>query len=188
LGSAEDRREMQRLRKKCDAILIGASTLRGYRRPSIIIGGKKQPANIILTSNLEGLSTQWPFFKAKGLRRILVITGNPSQARINRFKASSEILKIPMNPERTFAKRVIQRLKQLKLNRLLVEGGGNVLWYFVLANAIDEYHVTLTPRLIGGAEAPTLVEGKGFDASSILRLRLHKLRRIGSELFLVYRR
>ena len=60
------------------------------------------------------------------------------------------------------------------------------MWDFVRENLIDEYHVTLTPKLVGGREAPTLVDGDGFEPRDILNLRLKSCRKVGDELYLVY--
>ena len=51
---------------------------------------------------------------------------------------------------------------------------------------IDEYNVTVTPRILGGTEAPTLVDGKGFTPDDVLNLKLKDSRVVGNEIFLVY--
>ena len=60
------------------------------------------------------------------------------------------------------------------------------MWDFVQLNLINEYHVTLTPRVIGGTHAPTLVDGAGFTPARVVNLRLKSLRRVKDELYLVY--
>jgi len=48
--------------------------------------------------------------------------------------------------------------------------------------------VTLCPVIFGGRQAPTLADGKGFETlAEAARLQLKSLKRIGNELFLVYR-
>jgi 5-amino-6-(5-phosphoribosylamino)uracil reductase len=83
---------------------------------------------------------------------------------------------------------VVQHLSDRGVQRLLIEGGGQIMWDFVSLNLIDEFHVTLTPRILGGAEAPTLVDGLGFKKQKSLKLKLIQCRAIGDELFLTYRR
>ena len=62
------------------------------------------------------------------------------------------------------------------------------MWDFVQPGLIDEFYVTLTPRIIGGAAAPTLVDGLGFEPGSVLNLKLKSCRRVKNELYLIYRR
>ena len=48
------------------------------------------------------------------------------------------------------------------MTNLLVEGGGQVLGSFLSAQAIDEIHVFIAPKLIGGTNAPGPVLGRGI--------------------------
>src|SRR5688572_1992534 len=89
LGTAGDLREMQRLRKKCDAILIGAATLKVYRKPNLVSGVKKQPINVILSSTLAGVSLDWEFFRSSKVHRILFVGSKTPMSRIKRFSLSS---------------------------------------------------------------------------------------------------
>jgi diaminohydroxyphosphoribosylaminopyrimidine deaminase/5-amino-6-(5-phosphoribosylamino)uracil reductase len=49
------------------------------------------------------------------------------------------------------------------LTNLLVEGGSGVLGSFLDADAIDEFHVFVAPRLAGGAGALTPIGGRGVE-------------------------
>ena len=71
------------------------------------------------------------------------------------------------------------------MKNVLIEGGGALVWEF--ARHIDEFHVTLTPWLAGGASAPTLMDGPGFRSGEFLGLDLVEVRREGDELFLRYK-
>ena len=62
LGTPADRKQMQVLRKKADAIIQGAGTLRAYRLPLLVSDSKRQPLNIVLSSKLEGCISKWGFF------------------------------------------------------------------------------------------------------------------------------
>ncbi|MCM2324783.1 MAG: dihydrofolate reductase family protein [Oligoflexia bacterium] len=187
LGTPADRRQMHVLRGRADAILMGASTLRTHRRFCHAQGAKKQPINVILSRDLAGISPEWDFFREPAVSRLLLLTEPLSPARARRFSRSSELVVLPRGAaRRSPAPAIIRLLEERGVKRLLVEGGGTVLWHFVKDNLLDEYHVTLTPRLLGGAEAPTLVDGAGFSPSEVVNLRLKSLKRLGDELFLVY--
>jgi 5-amino-6-(5-phosphoribosylamino)uracil reductase len=192
IGSPEDRLQMHRLRKQCDAVLFGASTLRAFRKPCIVKDpswAKRQPMNVIMSSKLEGISPKWPFFTAPGFRRILLVGPDVKKARLKAFDSSCEIfvLRKPTRA-RSCARQAIQILSAIGVQRLLVEGGGNIMADFVADDLIDEYHLTLVPKLIGGTEAPTLVDGPGFKPKDVLNLKLVQSRTLGDELFLIYRK
>ena len=70
---------------------------------------------------------------------------------------------------------ILERLAARGVERLLVEAGGDLLFQFLAADAIDEMHVTLCPIVVGG-DAPTLADGAGFDRADVRRLRLRRER------------
>jgi riboflavin-specific deaminase-like protein len=195
LGTAEDWRMMKVLRRRSDAILMGASTLRAYRKPCFAWGKaergprRREPMNVVVSSALEGVSPRWKFFTDPHLRRLLIVTRPVPAARLRLFERSCEIIRLaPAVKGSSHAPRIIRELGKLGVRRLLVEGGGGVMWDFASADLIDEYYVTLTPRILGGTEAPTLVDGAGFEPKRVVNLKLARCRRVGDELFLVYKK
>jgi riboflavin-specific deaminase-like protein len=184
LGTPEDRKQMILLRKKSDAILMGASTLRAYQKPLLVSKDEKQPLNVILSSNLEGLDSSWPFFTDERIQRLIFVSKEISKTRRSEFEKSSEIIKLSSTDP--IALQIIEVLKKYSIQNLLVEGGGGVMWYFVEHDLIDEYHVTITPRVLGGSHAPTMVDGPGLSVDQVLNLKLKETRIVGSEIFLVY--
>jgi riboflavin biosynthesis pyrimidine reductase len=80
---------------------------------------------------------------------------------------------------------ILGQLRARGVQRLLVEAGGDLLFQFLAADAIDEMHVTLVPLVIGG-DAPTLADGAGFDFAGLRRLSLLACEVAGDEVFLHY--
>lgn len=186
LGTPADRKMMITLRKQCDVVIFGASTLRAFKKPCSVKGGNRAPWNAVISSTLEGFSTEWPFFKDTKLKRFLFVSEETPRARIEKFSQNSTVIVLKKSSPPSTARQVVQQLAKLGAKRLLVEGGGGVMWDFVSENLIDEYYVTLTPRILGGTEAPTLVEGLGFEPKEVINLKLKKVKKLGHELYLVY--
>ena len=188
LGTPRDRKQMMVLRAKAQAIVIGAATLRAFKRPMTtpLVSEKKQPLNVIVSSSLEGLDENWPFFKSKRVTRVLFVGSRAKASRVRRFERSCQIVRLRSG--KPIADQIVEGLKALGVKRLLLEGGGALLWNFASHNMIDEYHVTLTPWIVGGADAPTMVEGAGFSPSRIKPLKLKQCKVIGDELYLVYKK
>lgn len=192
LGSRDDLAEMIRLRDRSDVVLMGAATLRSYGKPC---RGKKKVANAILTRAMEGMDPAWSFFRSDAIDRIFLLTASPTRrlrARIEReYGAYGKIvwLRDGLGARDALATGVaaVRALARKGYARILVEGGGSVMWDFARDDLIDEYHVTIAPRVLGGTEAPTLVDGEGLDPTRALNLELKSVRKRGSELFLVYR-
>jgi 5-amino-6-(5-phosphoribosylamino)uracil reductase len=69
---------------------------------------------------------------------------------------------------------------------LLCEGGGDLCSQLFAARAVDEVYLTLTPRILGGAHAPTMVDGAGFGPDEIPDATLTSMEQAGDELYLRY--
>ncbi|MDP6935394.1 MAG: dihydrofolate reductase family protein, partial [Myxococcota bacterium] len=70
---------------------------------------------------------------------------------------------------------------------VLVEGGGDLMFSLVRRGLLQELFVTICPNLVGGAQAPTMLDGAGFEANEMRALELLESRACGQELFLHYR-
>jgi riboflavin-specific deaminase-like protein len=83
---------------------------------------------------------------------------------------------------------LMRRLRKLGIRRLLLEGGGILNWGMLSKKLVDEISVAISPRILGGERAITLVEGEGVSKiEDAIRLRLLRVERYGDELILDYR-
>jgi 5-amino-6-(5-phosphoribosylamino)uracil reductase len=80
-----------------------------------------------------------------------------------------------------------QQLETLGIKRLAILGGGKLVASVLAADLIDELWLTVCPLILGGADAPTPVEGKGFLANLAPKLELLAVKQVGGEVFLHYR-
>ncbi|MBC7189185.1 dihydrofolate reductase family protein, partial [Candidatus Aerophobetes bacterium] len=68
---------------------------------------------------------------------------------------------------------------------LLVEGGGKVISSFIEGKFADEVFLFLSPRIIGGKDAPTWVEGKGFEfLNETPRLDIKSIRKLSEDILI----
>ena len=76
---------------------------------------------------------------------------------------------------------------QWNVKRLLCEGGGELNGALFRAGLVDELHLTVCPKILGGRDAPTIADGSGvLKLVDAARLRLKSLKRENGELFLVF--
>lgn len=193
LGTPADRKQMQVLRKKCDVVVMGASTLRSWKRPAAVLKSKKKIANAIVSSELEGLSTSWPFFHSDKISRIFIaipenIESKEFLARAKKLSRYGEVWVIPRSKKTSTAHAIVDLLSTQGMGNILVEGGGDLMWSFISENLIDEINVTITPKIVGGKTAPTLVEGLGFLPEQVLSYKIKSFKKIKDELYLVYKK
>jgi len=73
------------------------------------------------------------------------------------------------------------------IKNILVEGGGTTNWTFVKENLVDEAMITITPYLVGGMTATTLVDGDGFSTiTKSIKLKLKNVTKTKNEVILHY--
>ncbi|AFZ24309.1 pyrimidine reductase, riboflavin biosynthesis [Cylindrospermum stagnale PCC 7417] len=82
----------------------------------------------------------------------------------------------------------LQHLASLQITRLAVLGGGQLVASMVESDLIDEFWLTICPLILGGAAAPTPVEGQGFLSHLAPKLQLLEVQTVEEEVFLHYRR
>ena len=60
--------------------------------------------------------------------------------------------------------------------KILIEGGGELNWSCLHDGIENELIITIAPKVIGGRNAITLVEGRGYSAiSQGIKLKLTKI-------------
>jgi 5-amino-6-(5-phosphoribosylamino)uracil reductase len=82
---------------------------------------------------------------------------------------------------------ILARFKAAGIHNLALLGGGGLAAELLHWGCIDEIFITVCPLILGGATAPTPVEGEGFLAAAAPRLRLLSHRVVDGEVFLHYR-
>jgi 2,5-diamino-6-(ribosylamino)-4(3H)-pyrimidinone 5'-phosphate reductase len=195
LGSAEDRYMMDVLRAKADAVVVGAHTLefdgwamriryRDIQRKRIKKGRAPNPLNVVLSTDLS-LPAKREFFTHPDTEKLIITTRSATPARLRRFERLAEIIVLPR--KRIRPGDALAVLWDRGVKRVLVEGGATLNFSFFQAELVDEVFITVTPRILGGSTAPTVVDGKGFLSGAHPRLELVSSRRRGNEVFLRYR-
>ena len=187
LGTAHDLAWLLHLRDSADVVVMGASTLRAFRGPCFPKKERDTFANVVLTDRGEGIDPDWPFFHAPRLDRYIFHSGKIPRPLADRLLMTCHL--VPLKKSESVARQVVQILsKERGLSRILVEGGGHVMWEFVREDLIDDFYVTLTPKILGGVKAPSLVAGSGFPAGGERNLKLVSAKKVKDEIYLHYRK
>lgn len=193
LGSKADRLEMDRLRARADVLIWGGETLRTARHPARVReeslarervekGFPPHPANALITKSGD-FPDKLPWFESDEIERF-IFTAPEGASRLEGTRGAGAQI-IVLDQANSLARQVLAHLGERGMRNVLIEGGGSLIWEF--ARYIEEFHVTLTPWLAGGSDAPTLMDGPGFHSDEFLGLALVEVRREGDELFLRYK-
>ncbi len=191
IGSSVDRAYMSVLRARADAVLVGGRTFRAWPLPLVpdpsaiarlraegfpeadsVVGLDRPRLNVIVSRTLE-VPAAGRFYEDP---RVIPLFFSPSGR-----DAPGEVVRGEVS-----AAGIVAELARRGVQTLLIEAGGALIFEFLAAGLVDEVNVTVCPILIGGIGAPSLVDGAGFTAPTMPRLRLDRQIRWGDELFLRY--
>ncbi len=187
LSSKQDKVRIHKLRSKVDAILVGSNTVK-RDDPSLTVRHTKgkNPLRIILDSKANIDQKSQIIKTCKKIPTIIAVSKKASKKNIDKLKKYPLEIIITGN-KLVNIKNLLRILSKKKIKTLLVEGGGTVNWEFVKQGFVDEIIITITPYLIGGKKAITLVDGEGFSLiQKVRKLILKKTCRLGNEIVLHY--
>ena len=187
LSSQEDSIRLHKLRSKVDAILIGKNTLL-QDDPLLTVRHTKgkNPTRIILDSK-GTISKNSKIIKTSDkIPTIIAVSKKISKVNLSKLKKLP--VEIIISGENSVnLKLLMKKLSTKKIETILVEGGGTVNWEFVKNNIFDELIITLSPYLIGGNTATSLVEGTGFaKIVNSPNLKLKSVKRLKNHLVINY--
>jgi len=187
LSSKQDSIRLHKLRSKVDAILVGKNTV-AVDDPLLTVRHTKgkNPIRIVLDSK-GTLSDKSKILQTSDkIKTIIVVSKKITKSNNNRLSKFPVEL-IVTGESSVNIKSLLRKLSAKKIKTILVEGGGTINWEFIKQNIFDELIVTLSPFLIGGNNAISLVEGQGFDKiSKSPNLRLKSVKRLKNHLVLHY--
>lgn len=186
-SSKEDIIRLHKLRSKVDAILIGKNTLlRDDPLLTVRHTKGKNPVRIILDSK-GTISKNSKIIKTSDkIPTIIAVSKKISKVNLSKLKKSP--VEVIISGENSVnLKSLMKKLSTKKIQTLLVEGGGTVNWEFIKNNIFDELIITLSPYLIGGNNATSLVEGNGFaKIINSPNLKLKSVKRLKNHLVINY--
>ena len=187
LSSKADKNRIHKLRSKVDAILIGKNTAK-LDDPILSSHStkKKNPIRIILDSNATIRTNSKILKTCSKIPTIIAVSKKARKKDLQKLEKFS-VQVIVCGDYMVNIKKLLGILKKKGIKNILVEGGGTTNWAFVKENLVDEAIITITPYLVGGMTATTLVDGDGFSTiTKSIRLKLKNVTKMKNEVILHY--
>lgn len=162
LSTELDRRLFHLLRTQADAVMVGAGTVRDERYGPLVKsdelrerrvaeGLDPDPLAVIVSGRLN-LPADLPIITDPG-QRVLVATG--SEDVIPGVAEQVEYARVGDDLQRLFA-----LLAERGVRSVLCEGGPTLNSHLLAAGLVDELFLTMSPQLVGGSHALTIVAGR----------------------------
>jgi riboflavin-specific deaminase-like protein len=198
-SSAHDHDHLYALRATADAVMSGARTVdlhdytlgpgaERFRRLRLRRGLAEHNLRVIVSGS-GSVNPRAEIFRHR-FSSILVLTSRRAPATaLKKLRIVADAVKVTGTDEVNFPAALRWLRREWNVKRLLCEGGGELNDALFRAGLVDELHLTICPRIIGGRRAPTIADGLGFTKlADAFQLRLVSMKQVGDELSCIFRR
>lgn len=174
ISGKEDFDRVDEMKAGCDAIMVGIGTVLADD-PSLTVksagriaervrnGKPEHPVRIVVDSQGRTPTDAKILHKGSGLRIIAMSQSAPAW-NIAALKNHADI--IQAGEETVDLAFLLTKLSERGIQRLMVEGGGTLIWGMLSAGLVDELTMFVGNIIIGGKDAPTLADGIGYISES----------------------
>lgn len=193
ISGSDDFDRVDRIRAAADGIMVGVGTVLADdphltvddedRRVERLRSGRAgTPARVIADSS--GRTPVDARIVDDAARTIVLVSAAAPEERCQELRASGAEV-VVTGSDRVDLAAAIDQLGELGLDRLMVEGGGEIIFSLFEAGLVDELTVYVGSVVVGGSSAPTLVDGDGF-VDEFPHLELTDVDRIDDGVLLSY--
>lgn len=193
LSNEEDFRRVDAVRAECDAIMVGAATVR-HDNPRLLVrdaalrerrrerGLCESPVKVTLTrrGRLDPASS---FFTTGVAEKLVYCASGSSRVARRRLGAVATVVD---GGDPVDVRRLVADLHARGVRRLMVEGGGQVHTQFLTADLADELQLVVAPFFVGNPRAHRFVGAGAFPWNPGHRARLAETLQIGDVVLLRY--
>jgi 5-amino-6-(5-phosphoribosylamino)uracil reductase len=193
LSNEADFDRVDAVRASCDAILVGAETVR-VDNPRLLVrsqtrrderasrGLPASPMKVTVTRRAE-LDARADFFRAGDAEKLVYCTSPHVADALERL---GPIATVVDGGDRVAMHTLSTDLATRGVERLMVEGGGTVHTQFLTEDIVDELHLTVAPFFVGDSGATRFVRDGVFPWNTARRAELVDVRKLGDVVLLRY--
>ena len=189
ITGAEARAYVHELRHRFMAILVGIGTAVAddpLLNCRIEGRGVRQPIRVVVDSNAR-LSLDSQLVKTAGeYRTIVAHTRFAPEERVKALRETGvEMLLCKEKEGLVDVRNLLELLGQSGIDSILLEGGGSLNYTFLSEGLADELYAFIAPKIVGGMNAKTPVEGAGMEKmADAIKLELENVLNIGHDVLL----
>jgi len=188
ISSEDSRRMVHRLRDEVDAILVGIGTVI-HDDPSLTTrlpdGSGHDAIRIILDSKARIPLNARILNLDSSERTIVAVTPQAPKDKVARLERLAEVLIVPEQDGRVDLQSLMDKLGQMEIMSVLLEGGAKVNASALKAGIVDKVMIFIAPKLIGGSGAPGPIGGTGIDdLSEAVPLKDISVERVGEDILI----
>ncbi len=187
ISGAEDFSRVDRIKAKSDAIMVGIGTVLaddpsltvkspGLRAERMAAGKDEHPIRVVVDSSGQ-IPLDAEILHKGGGARIIAVSRAAPPARVEELRKYATV--ITVGDETVDLAALLAELYRQGVRRLMVEGGGTLIWSLFEQGLVDELQTFIGNLVIGGKDAPTPADGAGFlREADFARLRIIETERL----------
>lgn len=184
ITSEESRYEAHILRSQYSAIMVGINTvLQDDPLLTSRIPHGRNPIRIILDTQLRTPLNSRLVQSAKHIKTIIVTANLDNNDAY--LTMGVQILHIPTKLEKINLNILMQKLSEMNIDSILIEGGGELIFSALEARIVNKMILYIAPILIGGQKSKSFIEGEGIaHLSDAFRISSYKIRQLSQDFVL----
>lgn len=161
----KSRENVHNLRNELTGIMVGINTvLKDNPQLTCRVNGGRNPIRIIVDSTLKIPIDCKIVNTAKEVETIIATTDKANLDKINSLEDKGvKIIVVPSKNGKVNLKELMITLGKLKIDSILLEGGGTLNFSALEEGIVDKVKIYIAPKIIGGKDSKTPIEGKGID-------------------------
>ena len=118
-------------------------------------------------------------------RTIIAVTESAPQKRVEALRAAGADIMVAGKGETVDLELLMKKLGEQEICSVFVEGGGTLNFSLLKSGLVDKVHAFIAPKILGGIEAKTPVEGAGFaKLLEAVELEDLEMEKIGQDILL----
>ena len=174
---------VQEQRLKYTGIMVGVGTvLADDPMLTCRLENSRNPVRIICDSHVRTPLNSRIVKTASTIPTIFATSSKDQQKIKNYEELGCQVLYVPEKNGHIDLNRLMELLGAAKIDSILLEGGGSLNWSALESGIVQKVQTYIAPKLFGGEEAKTPVEGKGFpDPASAVLLKNSEIIRLGDD-------
>jgi len=181
ISSARDKDRVDRLRAEADAVMVGGKTLldedpkltvksEALRAERLERGLSPNPIKVGVVTEAR-LKPDSDFLNTGPADIVIFTTRWTSKHHVSLLMSRGVDVYVDES-EKVNLPKALETLKQIGVERLMVEGGATLNFELLRLGLVDEVTAYVAPMIFGGANAPTMVAGSGLERSEAIPLKL----------------
>lgn len=187
---SNEKERIEKLRAGCDAVLIGAETLRRdnprfgfeleyYYKRRRQLGLTSEPIRVSLTASGD-LPGSLHFFSDQNVPKIVYCSNTCIIEAIFKLRQHCEVISV--DEDQVNPRFILHHLYSIGVKKVMIEGGSGIITSFLKAKMVDDMRITILPVFVGQPDLPRLFDIGQYstNGNGLSPMNLSQIEKVGN--------